>query len=89
VNKLLAQPTSIDNAQLQDGADAAAPAADAAAPAADAAAPAADAAAPAADAAAPAADATAAPAPDSVVGNLQATMGKFAPHLDKIHWPEK
>jgi hypothetical protein len=88
VNKLLAQPASIDNAQLQDGADAAAPAADAAAPA-DPAAPAADAAAPAADAAAPAADAATAPAPDGVVGNLQATMGKFAPHLDKIHWPEK
>jgi biopolymer transport protein ExbB len=83
VNKLLAQPASIDHAQLQDGEEAAAPAADAAAPAADAAAPAADAAAPAADAAA------AAPAPDGVVGNLQATMGKFAPHLDKIHWPEK
>ena len=83
MNKLLAQPASIDHAQLQDGEEAAAPAADAAAPAADAAAPAADAAAPAADAAA------AAPAPDGVVGNLQATMGKFAPHLDKIHWPEK
>ena len=76
MNKLLAQPASIDHAQLQDGEEAAAPAADAAAPAADAAAPAADAAA-------------AAPAPDGVVGNLQATMGKFAPHLDKIHWPEK
>ena len=69
MNKLLAQPASIDHAQLQDGEEAAAPAADAAAPAADAAA--------------------AAPAPDGVVGNLQATMGKFAPHLDKIHWPEK
>ena len=68
MNKLLAQPASIDHAQLQDGEEAAAPAADAAAPA---------------DAAA------AAPAPDGALGNLQATMGKFAPHLDKIHWPEK
>jgi len=82
VNKLLAQPASIDHAQLQDGEEAAAPAADAAAPAAE------DAAAPAADAAAPADAAAAAPAPDGALGNLQATMGKFAPHLDKIHWPE-
>ncbi len=83
MNKLLAQPASIDHAQLQDGEEAAAPAADAAAPAAE------DAAAPAADAAAPADAAAAAPAPDGALGNLQATMGKFAPHLDKIHWPEK
>ncbi len=95
MHKLLAQPNSIQHARLQDEEAEAAPeeaaeaapeeAADAAPADADAAAaPAADAAAPAADAA-PAAEAK----PDGIMGSVSNTMGEFAPHLDKIHWPEK
>jgi hypothetical protein len=93
VHKLLAQPNSIQHARLQDEEEAeAAPEEEEAAPEEAADAAPADDAAPAADAAAPAADA--APAaeeakPEGVMGSVSDTMSEFAPHLDKIHWPEK
>lgn len=92
VHKLLAQPNSIQHARLQDEEEAeAAPEEAEAAPEEAADAAPADDAAPAADAAAPAADA--APAaeeakPEGVMGSVSDTMSEFAPHLDKIHWPE-
>ena len=27
--------------------------------------------------------------PEGVMGSVSDTMSEFAPHLDKIHWPEK
>ena len=91
IHKLLARPSSIQHAELQDEEAEAAPE-KAAAPAedeaaadaapADEAAPA-EAAAPAETAQAPAATAEA--KPDGIMG----TMSEFAPHLDKIHWPAK
>ena len=86
MHKLLAQPNSIQHARLQDEEEAeAAPEEAADAAPADDAAPAADAAAPAADAAPAAEEAK----PEGVMGSVSDTMSEFAPHLDKIHWPEK